>query len=211
MRDTEAKKYITAIASQRALFSSTTRSVSRGAARRRRAGFSSEPNTSAIAPITRALADRGTQSERMGETVERTGRRHGSLAKPPAGALADGLPDRDHGRATRWRRTLAAMTLSPAPDAAVAAALALDLLAARPFVALTGAGLSTDSGIPDYRGPGSPARMPMTYQEFVSRPGGAAALLGAQPPRLVAGCGGAEPNAGHRALAALEAAGRIGC
>ena len=47
---------------------------------------------------------------------------------------------------------------------------ALDLLRSGPLVVLTGAGLSTDSGIPDYRGPGSPARMPMTYQEFVSGP-----------------------------------------
>ena len=34
-------------------------------------------------------------------------------------------------------------------------AAALDLLRGRPLVVLTGAGLSTDSGIPDYRGPGS--------------------------------------------------------
>ena len=47
---------------------------------------------------------------------------------------------------------------------------ALDLLASRPLVVLTGAGLSTDSGIPDYRGKGAPARAPMTYQEFVATP-----------------------------------------
>lgn len=50
------------------------------------------------------------------------------------------------------------------------AALA-DLLRGRRTVVLTGAGISTPSGIPDYRGPDSPARTPMTYQQFVGDAG----------------------------------------
>jgi NAD-dependent SIR2 family protein deacetylase len=93
---------------------------------------------------------------------------------------------------------------SPAVDTAVDEAIAL--LRGSTFVALTGAGMSTDSGIPDYRGPGSVDRTPMTYQELVSGPEAqqrywARAHLGWGRMHR------AEPNPGHLGLARLEAAG----
>lgn len=98
--------------------------------------------------------------------------------------------------------TLAPATTPTTPHTTSAYADALALLRERPLVVLTGAGLSTDSGIPDYRGPGAPARTPMTYQEFVSGPA-ARQRYWARSHLGWGRMGGAEPNPGHRALARL--------
>ena len=72
-------------------------------------------------------------------------------------------------------------------------------------VVLSGAGLSTESGIPDYRGPSGAARRatPMTYQAFTRDPVArrrywARSHLGWRT------IGDARPNAGHRAVARLQ-------
>jgi NAD-dependent SIR2 family protein deacetylase len=94
------------------------------------------------------------------------------------------------------------------PAAAPLLEAAADLLRGRRLLALTGAGLSTDSGIPDYRGPSSVRRSPMTYAEFHSGPPArqrywARSHVGWQHVHR------ADPNAGHRALAAMEIPGRL--
>ena len=82
------------------------------------------------------------------------------------------------------------------------------LLAGRRVAVLTGAGISTDSGIPDYRGPDSPASNPMTIRQFTSDP----VFRQRYWARNHVGwrhMDDTRPNAGHRALAALEQAGVV--
>jgi NAD-dependent SIR2 family protein deacetylase len=96
------------------------------------------------------------------------------------------------------------------PGSAPSFAVLSELVADGGVVVLSGAGLSTESGIPDYRGPTGRARRaePMTYQTFV----GSATARQRYWARSHVGwrhVARATPNAGHRAVAELERRGLI--
>ena len=84
-----------------------------------------------------------------------------------------------------------------------------DLLAGRTWTVLSGAGASTDSGIPDYRGPTSVRATPMLYAEFV-RSVDNRRRYWARSYQGWSRMGHAEPNEGHHTLAALEPYGLFG-
>ena len=86
--------------------------------------------------------------------------------------------------------------------------MARDRIQGKRVFVLTGAGLSTDSGIPDYRGQGRVAKHPMTYDTFM----GSELAQKRYWARSFVGwsrIASALPNPGHLALAKAEAQGKL--
>ncbi|MDP3277429.1 MAG: NAD-dependent protein deacetylase [Deltaproteobacteria bacterium] len=102
------------------------------------------------------------------------------------------------------------MVASPESDIQAGFLQSVALLKGRMFCVLSGAGISTESGIPDYRGPESSQRVrtPIQHHAFVTQASTrqrywARATLG------WARFSNAQANAGHRALATLERQGNV--
>jgi NAD-dependent SIR2 family protein deacetylase len=100
--------------------------------------------------------------------------------------------------------------MTPAFDSALEFGLghAKDLLQGKRTLVLTGAGISTSSGIPDYRGAGRVQKHPLTFDEFM----GSGQNQARYWARSYVGwhrIASATPNLGHQALSEAEQSGRV--
>lgn len=95
-------------------------------------------------------------------------------------------------------------------DVAEGAHAAAQLMDGKKTIVVAGAGMSTDSGIPDYRGKGSTDIPTVDYDQFMSDPVWQRWVWyrNQQTWRTVDGL---EPTDGHKAVAAMEKAGLINC
>lgn len=89
-------------------------------------------------------------------------------------------------------------------------ALAGEIRVRRPVVAFTGAGISTESGIPDFRGPSGlwKRSRPTTFRDFLNDPEVRATYWRRRRERYPQMLN-VEPNAGHLALVRLQEAGLL--
>ncbi|MGH8189332.1 MAG: SIR2 family NAD-dependent protein deacylase, partial [Steroidobacteraceae bacterium] len=99
--------------------------------------------------------------------------------------------------------------MGPPPADSDVRALREILSASRRAVVFTGAGISTESGIPDFRSPGGvwTKMQPIYFQEFVASQAKRREAWGRRFANTD-GWVGARPNGGHYAIANLVAAGR---
>ena len=87
------------------------------------------------------------------------------------------------------------------------------IIKSRKIVVFTGAGISTESGIPDFRSPGGIWKRfdpdDFTYQKFISNPESRRKQWRMLHEGLLTG--GAEPNPAHYAIAELDRLGKLDC
>lgn len=159
-------------------------------------------STAADPGASRLAEQRGGTGRESARGGSGTSTAHDASSPGPSASTST-LPRRGLPRMPAWGRVEGGEYGLVSPPEVVDRAL--EVLRGGPVAVLTGAGMSTDSGLPDYRGAHAVPRAPMTIQEFIGsdlsrRRYWARSTVGW--PQFLR----AAPNRGHALLAALHPA-----